>query len=289
MHGWNCTLKKVEWLTIVLMVWGLFFVGCSLDFGDSSSDSGGDSDQLDAETLDEEPNDNGDMDESTDDNNETADISDDALDDVTEEEEEADPEEQDLRVGNGESCLADVDCLSGHCQNGFCCDSGDCCAVAADCPTGTYSRAPVCDDPATCQGHRMDPACENNMCAVGEAVPDDSDCTQEVDSCGYYHSIRCNGRVDQEPPVCPTSCIYYDNDCDPGTYCDMTTNTCQLYVSYESMIFRDVYYASDPPVEQAIKFFNIGITPYQFHVSNSVKTVLNSDLLPISLMKCQSL
>ena len=118
----------------------------------------------------------------------------------------------------GKACNQASECISNHCQNAFCCAAGDCCAVANDCPSG-YSDDPVCDNNATCQGHRVDAFCVSNECG-SENVDDDTGCGMgtEVDSCGYYDSVYCSGAADQTAPDCPTSCSS-DGECDDFADC----------------------------------------------------------------------
>jgi hypothetical protein len=115
-------------------------------------------------------------------------------------------------------CDEDSDCVSGHCQNGFCCTSGDCCASAADCPPG-YAARSRCDDPRTCQGHRVDATCVNATCGSVD-VPDDTGCAVGTlsDPCGLYPPVFCTGAADQEDPPCATSCTL-DEDCKDGAHC----------------------------------------------------------------------
>jgi hypothetical protein len=122
-------------------------------------------------------------------------------------------------LDHGSPCTEDRECRSGHCGNGFCCASGDCCAVLADCPA-LYSAQPTCDDPATCQGTRVDAACHNHRCEA-IVVDDDSACDTSViaDECGLFVAVRCTGASQQLPPVCPETCSRHA-DCDPGAHCD---------------------------------------------------------------------
>lgn len=121
---------------------------------------------------------------------------------------------------NGGTCDEDTDCVSNHCDNGFCCDSGACCATATDCPGGG-GVAPVCDNASTCQGTRGDVSCDMNRCAVMTGTPDDSACgtgTLALD-CGVYLPVYCTGAVDQPMPSCPTSCLT-DANCVPSAHCE---------------------------------------------------------------------
>ncbi|MGM0577009.1 MAG: lamin tail domain-containing protein [Myxococcota bacterium] len=126
---------------------------------------------------------------------------------------------------NGQTCDENLDCESGHCQNGFCCEDGDCCALASDCP-GDYSAAPSCDDATTCQGHREDATCTDYQCGT-ENVADDTACDSgvESDDCDLFDSVFCNGEADQTQPSCLETCGG-DSDCDAGAHC--FEGTCRL-------------------------------------------------------------
>ncbi len=129
---------------------------------------------------------------------------------------------------NGQACDESSDCVSGHCQNGFCCSgTGDCCQVASDCPTyGTV--APICDDTTTCQGTRGEAVCTASFtCASTGVEQDDSACldTTLADDCDWYLDIYCTGAVTQPAPTCPTSCSNH-SQCDPPGHCDPTSHTC---------------------------------------------------------------
>ena len=119
---------------------------------------------------------------------------------------------------DGGVCDEHSDCQSGHCQNGYCCASGDCCLTPGDC--AAYSVPSVCDNPSVCQGHREDPTCVSNVCG-NEAVEDDEGCDggTEASDCGYYPSVYCNGETEQSAPSCATDCMG-DFDCDPDAHCD---------------------------------------------------------------------
>jgi hypothetical protein len=121
---------------------------------------------------------------------------------------------------DGEACDEESDCRSGHCQNGYCCASGDCCGEASDCPFGTYGEPSVCDSAASCSGRRRDPACNaTSQCAVGSFVDDDSGCSGLLASdCGLYPGVSCTSAMAQPNPMCPTSCGT-SADCDMGAFC----------------------------------------------------------------------
>ncbi len=123
-------------------------------------------------------------------------------------------------LADGSACDEDSDCASGHCANGFCCQGGDCCQSARDCPE-RYSAQPVCDDPSTCQGHRVDALCQDNVCGSSGPVDDDTACAAGMlsDECGLYPAVYCTGGADQLDPPCPSTCRR-DSDCDRGAHCD---------------------------------------------------------------------
>ena len=120
---------------------------------------------------------------------------------------------------DGSACGGDGWCLSGACNNGFCCAGGDCCQTASDCPA-SYSAAPTCGDPANCQGTREDATCVGNVCGTAAGIEDDSACDAavEANTCGVYPSQFCNGSPSQNSPACATSCGS-DADCDAAAYC----------------------------------------------------------------------
>ena len=120
---------------------------------------------------------------------------------------------------DGSACDRDRACAHAHCQNGFCCASGDCCNNATDCPN-TYATAPVCDGAAmTCQGHRGAKACADHACATG-AVDDDSACGANLSKdCTPYQPVACKGSINQAAPVCPTSCSSNTECVGPANHC----------------------------------------------------------------------
>ena len=128
---------------------------------------------------------------------------------------------------NGEVCTIDDECISGYCRNGYCCDTGDCCALAADCPPLYYS-APSCDTASICQGSRTDATCVDFICN-SQIVDDDSACDGSTMAlaCNPYADVYCTGMVDQSAPVCPVSCVS-DTECANGYYCDVVSNACVL-------------------------------------------------------------
>ena len=124
-----------------------------------------------------------------------------------------------LDVVDGGVCDEASDCVSGHCQNGFCCSGGDCCQVAANCPA-SYTSAAVCDSSTTCQGTRDDAVCVANVCRTVVDVADDSACAAGTVSkaCGPYPSVACVGGTNQNEPLCATACAG-DASCDANAYC----------------------------------------------------------------------
>ena len=128
---------------------------------------------------------------------------------------------------DGAVCDEDLDCKSGHCQNGFCCASGDCCTSPDHCPGG-YTKVSTCDVHQTCQGHRVDPTCDSNICGTVDVL-DDTACTLDTEAkgCGLFVSAFCNGEPVQTQPPCLTECAANDQ-CDPGSHCYQLTNTCRL-------------------------------------------------------------
>ncbi len=127
-----------------------------------------------------------------------------------------------LKRDDGQACTNGVQCTSGHCQNGFCCASGDCCATAANCNAATYGRPSTCNDATTCSGTRLDPICDDSICALGTTpIDDDSGCSgRERSTCGYYDSVFCSAAQDQGGGSgCPTQCAD-DGVCDGGAHCE---------------------------------------------------------------------
>lgn len=129
-------------------------------------------------------------------------------------------------VPDGDPCDEASDCVSGYCNNGFCCSGGDCCRGATDCP-GSYGAPAECDDTRACQGTRDVAVCVSSVCMTMADVADDSACTAGLvaDTCGLYPSVTCTGTLNQNAPVCPTSCTG-DSECDSNAHCD--ANMCEL-------------------------------------------------------------
>ena len=124
-------------------------------------------------------------------------------------------------VPNGMACDEDGDCIAGHCDNGFCCDTGTCCSVTGDCPGGG-GVATVCENSMTCQGTRGETECTAEFqCRTTSGIPDDTACddTTLARDCGLYDPVYCTGATDQPPPECPTSCLG-DLDCIDAAHCE---------------------------------------------------------------------
>ncbi|MBM4372906.1 MAG: proprotein convertase P-domain-containing protein, partial [Deltaproteobacteria bacterium] len=135
-------------------------------------------------------------------------------------------------LDDGEPCATDDQCLSDYCGNGFCCQgtgSGDCCAVKTDCVNHggvVYWAAAVCDIPADCQGHRLEPSCAGFEC-VATLVADDSGCAgEEAAPCLDCRPLPvCTAAVVQDDPSarCPDTCGNDDAVCSAGCHCDGTS------------------------------------------------------------------
>jgi hypothetical protein len=79
----------------------------------------------------------------------------------------------------------------------------------------------TCNKPESCQGYREGVVCSpEHRCQPGGAQEDDTACTAdvEVDGCGPYVSIHCDGTAKQSAPVCPRTCAS-DDACDSNAHC----------------------------------------------------------------------
>ena len=124
-------------------------------------------------------------------------------------------------LDDGKACGTDnARCKSGHCQNGFCCKSGDCCAVESDCPA-SYTKAPECKVPTACQGQQDIARCIDATCSTEKNVDNDAACDDKTlaNDCGSYLAIYCNGQTGQPVPTCPTKCDT-NMDCKANAYCN---------------------------------------------------------------------
>lgn len=166
---------------------------------------------------------------------------------------------------NGVVGPQDLDCMSNHCQNGYCCQGTltDCCPgeawpvpadgtnpllvkatpdwISADtiCPA-KYKADPVCNDAEMigvppslineCQGQRHDANCVNHVCEKTR-VDDDTACDESVESsnCGLWNSIFCadDGPFPPAAQLRPTCPTYCvgDEDCDLVAHCDPAVAT----------------------------------------------------------------
>jgi MYXO-CTERM domain-containing protein len=119
---------------------------------------------------------------------------------------------------DGASCDSDDDCLSGHCQNGYCCNEGDCCQDDADCPAD-YDAPLACDEPELCQGSSGTARCRADHQCETAWVEDDSACDDSfVQECGYFADRVCDGTADQPAAGCATECAGAA-DCDADAAC----------------------------------------------------------------------
>lgn len=129
-------------------------------------------------------------------------------------------------LADGLACNENSDCISDHCQNGFCCSGGDCCSQPSDCPN-VGVQAATCDTAATCQGTFGEITCVNSRCAPNNGLANDTACssTTLANTCGFYPSVFCNGMLSQTQPSCATSCTT-NADCDADGFCHPTFKTC---------------------------------------------------------------
>jgi len=124
----------------------------------------------------------------------------------------------------GVTCTANAECPTGHCQNGYCCLSGDCCGSDLDCDA--YDAAPACLVAPTCQGNSAQGICNpQNQCET-QFLDDDSGCDSlvEANTCYPYLPVYCSGATDQSAPTCPSTCAS-NADCAASNYCD-GSNSC---------------------------------------------------------------
>jgi hypothetical protein len=125
-----------------------------------------------------------------------------------------------LDAPDGVACGDASDCASGHCQNGYCCASGDCCRQPDDCPAG-FRQAPTCGVTADCQGTRRDARCIDAMCGTSAPIEDDSACSASTlaRDCAPNVPTFCTGAATQSAPLCESGCDA-DADCLDGYHCD---------------------------------------------------------------------
>ncbi|MBN2801617.1 MAG: hypothetical protein JXR91_00840 [Deltaproteobacteria bacterium] len=95
-------------------------------------------------------------------------------------------------VADGELCQSDCDCVSLHCENGFCCSDGECCSNALDCKNDLCSTA-VCITSGckyTSENFQCgDEDITGSLCTNGSVCDGDGGCVElTVSDCGYYNS-----------------------------------------------------------------------------------------------------
>ncbi len=102
---------------------------------------------------------------------------------------------------NGETCLADDDCASGHCDpaTNICCDGGDCCLDVTDCDPGNE-----CTDVFCSAGYQCYSTSRND----GESCSDGQFCNGVE---------RCDGGLCVPgPDPCPATTVCLFSECDEG-------------------------------------------------------------------------
>lgn len=110
---------------------------------------------------------------------------------------------------NGEKCEGDCQCLSSHCQNGFCCDSGECCGDSGDC-AGASCSAHHCSGNNQCIYNESVYGCgevdpRQEFVCDGEKVCDGhGNCVQPEDTCGAY---RRTGELECEENTASYRCF----------------------------------------------------------------------------------
>ncbi|MGB0648137.1 MAG: hypothetical protein ACPGQS_13220, partial [Bradymonadia bacterium] len=123
------------------------------------------------------------------------------------------------KLGDGQQCSQNIDCVSAYCNNGYCCTSGTCCDRNLDC-AGTFDQPAECVTPIECHGIRRESVCMSHVCAE-VLIDDDSACTGDsiANECGPYPALSCNSAVNQSAPVCATNCSE-EIPCDSGFRCE---------------------------------------------------------------------
>ncbi len=144
------------------------------------------------------------------------------------------------RFANGHQCCQDGsegDCISGHCNNGFCCDSGTCCNSDTDCPSGYYCSADFNCTPCpsdgcgvgTCAAQQWGDYNEAGHCELTCYEPDDSsaaceNCASAVWSSTSNECCGDDGSVDNFCNTGADSCVngvYFSDHCNDGVQnCD---------------------------------------------------------------------
>lgn len=107
---------------------------------------------------------------------------------------------------DGQPCTEDTDCISGHCANGFCCQSGQCCNVADDCYcTGSPWPCDAFGDQYSCEGQSgcyWEAYCDGPYpwCS---GITDPYDC--EGQGC-FWVDNGCLGTADECYEIIPPNC-----------------------------------------------------------------------------------
>lgn len=78
-----------------------------------------------------------------------------------------------------------------------------------------------CNDPSKCQGMGGTAVCREFRCMAEGGAPNDTPCTDKhlAKDCGPYPAVFCSGAMEQQEPLCATSCKS-DDDCDAGAHCN---------------------------------------------------------------------
>ena len=108
---------------------------------------------------------------------------------------------------NGESCTGAVECASGHCKDGKCCDT-ECTTPCHSCATGTCGAVVNADDEPDCTGARTCDALSVCKKKNGEACTGKGECAS-----GICKDGKC----------CNTECTALCHSCQTGT-CAAVTN-----------------------------------------------------------------
>ena len=126
-------------------------------------------------------------------------------------------------VENGGSCEIDEECVSSHCQNGFCCGEGECCASADDCTADLLCNTASCTGNHECEYYPL--PCNAIDFADGDVCLDADRCDGfgncvEVPACegGYLaEAVSCSENA--LSVTCATSCGD-DEACDGDFHCE---------------------------------------------------------------------
>ena len=146
---------------------------------------------------------------------------------------------------DGESCSADNECVSSHCDNGFCCVAGECCGEKnSDCDDDNVCTTDQCSQSHTCT-HDFNklmckaPDCNGlqytaaTYCNIGNCV--DGGGAQSCaggDSCQIYQCTPDGCQITNAstgtqcaPTQCAWSSITSTKTCDGGGQCNQGGNT----------------------------------------------------------------